>query len=126
MRWLLSKRLRSYALLAGAASLILNLALLIPSIYMLQVFDRVFSSRSEETLVMLSLLALVALVLGYFVDSVRAEALGCAGRALDRHLSPRALAGTLQHAAVHAGTGNTDVLRDISALRNFLASGGML
>lgn len=126
MRWLLSKRLRSYALLAGAASLILNLALLIPSIYMLQVFDRVFSSRSEETLVMLSLLALVALVLGYFVDSVRAEALGCAGRALDRHLSPRALAGTLHHAAVHAGMGNTDVLRDISALRNFLASGGML
>jgi PrtD family type I secretion system ABC transporter len=126
MRWLLSKRLRSYAVLAGAASLILNLALLIPSIYMLQVFDRVFSSRSEETLVMLSLLALVALVLGYFVDSVRAEALGCAGRALDRHLSPRALAGTLQHAAVYAGTGNTDVLRDISALRNFLASGGML
>jgi len=126
MRWLLSKRLRSYALLAGAASLILNLALLIPSIYMLQVFDRVFSSRSEETLLMLSLLALLALVLGYFVDSVRAEALGCAGRVLDRHLSPRALAGSLQHAALYAGTGNTDVLRDISALRNFLASGGML
>src|SRR5262249_1172566 len=73
MRWLLSKRLRSYAMLAGVASLILNLALLIPSLYMLQVFDRVFSSRSEETLAMLSLLALVALALGYFVDSVRAE-----------------------------------------------------
>jgi len=126
MRWLLSKRLRSFALLAGMASLILNLALLIPSIYMLQVFDRVFSSRSEDTLVMLSLLALLALVLGYFVDSVRAQALGFAGRALDRQLSPHALAGALQHAAVHAGTGNVDALRDISALRSFLSSGGML
>jgi len=126
MRWLLSKRLRSYTLLSAAASLILNLALLIPSIYMLQVFDRVFSSRSEETLLMLSLLASVALVLGYFVDSVRAEALGLAGQALDRHLSPRALAGTLHQAAVSPGSGNTDALRDISALRTFLASGGML
>src|SRR3569833_1416117 len=126
MRWLLSKRLRSYTLLSAAASLILNLALLIPSIYMLQVFDRVFSSRSEETLLMLSLLASVALVLGYFVDSVRAEALGLAGQALDRHLSPRALAGTLHQAAVSPGSGNTDALRDISALRSFLASGVML
>src|SRR5882757_7288451 len=104
MRWLLMKRLRPYVLLAAGASLLLNLALLVPSVYMLQVFDRVFSSRSEETLAMLSLLALV---LGYFLDSVRAEALAWAGRALDRYLSPQALAGSLQHAAMHAGTGNT-------------------
>jgi PrtD family type I secretion system ABC transporter len=75
---------------------------------------------------MLSLLALLALVLGYFLDSVRAEALAWAGRALDRYLSPQALAGSLQHAAMHAGTGNTDALRDVSAMRTFLGSAGVL
>ena len=126
MRWLLVKRLRPYVLLAGVASLALNLALLIPSIYMLQVFDRVFSSRSEETLTMLSLLALLALVLGYFLDSVRAETLAWAGRGLDRFLSPRALAGSLQHAAANAGRGDTEALRDIASLRTFLGSSGVL
>ena len=54
MRWLFVAGLRPFVLLAGAASLLLNLALLMPSIYMMQVFDRVFSSRSVETLAMLS------------------------------------------------------------------------
>jgi len=62
MRWLLARRLRPFVLLAAGASIALNLALLVPSIYMLQVFDRVLSSRSNETLSMLSLLAAIALV----------------------------------------------------------------
>lgn len=126
MRWLLVKRLRPYVVWAGIASLVLNLALLIPSLYMLQVFDRVFSSRSEETLLMLSLLALLALFLGYFADSVRAEALAWAGRSLDRFLSPHALASSLQHAAANAGKGDTEALRDIAAMRSFLGSPGVL
>src|SRR5262245_49338764 len=51
MNWLLSPRIRSFIALAAAASLLLNLAMIVPAIYMLQVFDRVFSSRSMETLV---------------------------------------------------------------------------
>ncbi len=39
----------------------INLALLAPSLYMLQVFDRVLSTRSAETLVMLSLITALAL-----------------------------------------------------------------
>ncbi|MEO8628497.1 MAG: hypothetical protein ABI612_10415 [Betaproteobacteria bacterium] len=69
MRWLFVARLRPFVLLAAAASLLLNLALLMPSIYMMQVFDRVFSSRSMETLVMLSVLAVLALALGYCMMS---------------------------------------------------------
>jgi ABC-type protease/lipase transport system fused ATPase/permease subunit len=126
MRWLLANRLRPYVLLAAAASLLLNLALLIPSIYMLQIFDRVFASRSQETLLMLSLLALLSLVLGYFVDSMRAESLGWAGRALDRFLSPRALASSLQYAAANTGKSDSGSLRDIASLRGFLSSNGVL
>ena len=126
MRWLFVSRLRPFVLLACAASVALNLALLIPSIYMLQVFDRVLSSRSDETLAMLSLLAALALLLGYFADSVRAGSLSWAGRSLDRFLSPLALENSLKQAAVSATRSDTDVLRDIGQLRGFLSSGGIL
>ncbi len=71
MSWLFVRRLRGFVLLAALASLFLNVALLMPSIYMMQVFDRVFSSRSVETLVMLGAITLTFLALGYFLDTVR-------------------------------------------------------
>ncbi|MGH8696175.1 MAG: type I secretion system permease/ATPase [Burkholderiales bacterium] len=125
MPWLFVKQLRPFVLLAGAASLVLNLALLMPALYMVQVFDRVFSSRSVETLVMLSALALLALALGYCMDTVRTRALAWAGGTLDRRLSPVALAAVLRRAAGSAGRVDTDALRDIAQLRNFLSGSGI-
>jgi len=125
MSWLFARQLRPFVLLAGAASLVLNLALLAPALYMVQVFDRVFASRSLETLVMLSLLAALALGLAYFMDTARAGALAWAGRALDRRLSPAALATVLRDAAAPGGRADSDALRDIAQLRSFLAGSGI-
>ena len=46
----LVSKFRPYFLFAGLFSLVINLLLLAPPLYMLQVFDRVLASRSEETL----------------------------------------------------------------------------
>jgi PrtD family type I secretion system ABC transporter len=125
MRWLFTPQLRPLVGLAAAASLVLNLASLVPAIYMLQVFDRVLASRSVETLAMLTAVALIALALGFCMDGVRARALAWAGRAVDRKLSPLALRGVLLDAAgpSHGATG--DVLRDVTQLRRFLAGSGV-
>jgi PrtD family type I secretion system ABC transporter len=125
MSWLLARQLRPFVLLAAAASLVLNVALLAPALYMLQVFDRVFASRSIETLVMLSLLAALALLLAYFMDTVRARALAWAGRALERRLAPVALESVLRDAAAPSGRADRDLLRDIGQLRSFLAGSGI-
>ncbi|HVY05514.1 MAG TPA: type I secretion system permease/ATPase [Burkholderiales bacterium] len=125
MRWLFAAQLRPFVLLAGLASLVLNLALLMPSIYMMQVFDRVFASRSLETLTMLSMLAFLALALGYCMDVARSRALGWAGRALDRSLSSEALREILHDASGVAGRASTDALRDIAQLRAFLGGTGI-
>jgi len=125
MSWLFARQLKPFVLLASAASLVLNLALLAPALYMLQVFDRVFASRSVETLVVLSLLAALALGLCYFMDTVRAAALAWAGRALDRRLAPAALETVLRDAAAPAGRPDSDVLRDVGQLRSFLVSSGI-
>lgn len=126
MNWLFVKRLRPFVMLAGGASLLLNVAMLMPALYMLQVFDRVFTSRSVETLVMLTCFVLLALALCYFADTVRARALAWAGRALDRQLSPIALTGSLRQAAGISGRADTDALRDITQLRAFLSGAGVL
>src|SRR6185436_18510924 len=125
MGWLFAKHLRPFVLLAGAASLSLNVALLAPALYMVQVFDRVFASRSVETLVMLSAAALLALALGYCMDTARAGALAWAGTALERRLARQALADALGEAAAAPGRIDTDAMRDIGKLRAFLGGGGI-
>jgi len=125
MSWLFTKQLRPFVLLAAAASLVLNLALLVPAFYMVQVFDRVFASRSVETLAMLSAAAVLALAVGYAMDIVRARALAWAGGALDRRLSPVALATVLRQAAGNSRPVDTDALRDIAQLRTFLSGSGI-
>jgi PrtD family type I secretion system ABC transporter len=126
MRWLLAPRLRPFVVIAGTASLLLNVALLMPALYMMQVFDRVFTSSSVETLLMLTLLTSLALALSYFLDTVRARSLGWAGRALERRLAPFALAMALRRASAPAGRADTDTLRDIAQLRSFLGGSGIL
>ena len=42
----------------GGFSFVINLLMLLPSLYMLQVYDRVLTSRSEMTLLMLTVITL--------------------------------------------------------------------
>ena len=118
--------LRRYFLVAGLFSLTINALLLVPAIYMLQVFDRVLSSRSEETLVMLSLVALVALALMAALDVVRARLLAACGSVLDRRLGPDVLDGLLAQTARLAGAEYLNGLRDVATLRNFLSGPGVI
>src|SRR5687767_13516341 len=108
MQWLLARQIRPFIKLAAFASLLLNLAMLTPALYMLQVFDRVFASGSIETLVMLGIPVLVMLVLGYHMDAARGRTLAAAGRRVESCLAPEALAGQLEDAA--AGRADADAL----------------
>jgi PrtD family type I secretion system ABC transporter len=124
MRWLLARQIRPFIKLAAFASLLLNVTLLAPAIYTLQVFDRVFASHSVETLVMLALPVAVMLVLGYHMDAARSRTLAAAGRRLESCLAPEALAGQLR--ATAAGERGDDALRDVAQLRRLLAGPGVI
>jgi PrtD family type I secretion system ABC transporter len=125
MEWLLARQVRPFIRLAAFASLLLNLALLAPALYMLQVFDRVFASGSIETLVMLGIPVLAMLALGYYMDAARARILAAAGRRVESCLAPEALATQLEVSASGARR-DDDVLRDVAQLRKLLASAGVL
>lgn len=121
MRWLLAPTTRPFIATAALASLLLNLALLAPALYMLQVYDRVFASRSIETLAMLTLLAAASLGLAFAMDRARALALAGAGRAIDGALSAAALEALLVDAATARGRVDRQAVHDVARLRAFLA-----
>jgi PrtD family type I secretion system ABC transporter len=119
-------RFRPFFAYAALFSLAINLLLLVSPLYMLQVFDRVLASRSEETLVVLTLAALVALSAMAALDLVRARLLAAAGMGLDRRLGPRVLEALVSR---EAGLGSPEALhglRDAQALRAFLTGSGVL
>ncbi len=122
----LVSRLTPLFLYAGLFSLAINLLLLAPPLYMLQVFDRVLSSRSEETLFVLTLGALVALVFMALLDVLRARLLTAGGVMLDRRLGPQVIDGLLARTARLGGGAYAGAARDVNTLRTFLSGTGLL
>ena len=119
-------RFRPFFFYAGLFSLAINLLLLVSPLYMLQVFDRVLTSRSQETLLVLTLAAVVALAAMSLLDLLRARLLAAAGMALDRLLGPRVIDGLLAHGARGAAPEYVNGMRDAHALRAFLTGSGVL
>ena len=104
---------------AGVFSLGVNLLTLAVPVYMMQVFDRVLTSRSMETLVMLSAMALVALVAMAALEAARARLLGRLADWLYRRLAAATLARGLRAEAAGAG------LRDLQIVRQFIGGPGL-
>src|SRR3954470_8617235 len=118
--------LRPYVLFAGFFSFAMNLLLLAPPLYMLQVFDRVLTSRSNETLVALTLAALIALLAMAALDLVRSYLLAALGRAIDRMVGPKVLDSLLGQTARVGAREQAYALRDVNALRSFFSGAGIL
>ena len=104
------------ALPAGAFSLGVNLLMLTSPIYMMQVFDRVMSSRSIETLAMLSAMALLALAAMAALEAARGRLLSHLGDWAHERLGAAAFARGLR-----SGGGVGSALRDLQLLRQFFA-----
>ena len=111
---------------AAAFSLVLNLLLLVPALFMLQVFDRVLTSRSIETLVMLLVLSVGALLFMAYLDVIRARLLTAAAVALERLLGPRVLSEMIRRNAAPSGGEAMHGLRDVNSLRTFLTGPGIV
>src|SRR3954468_22166464 len=122
----LSVRCRPFFLYAGVFSLAVNLLLLAPTLYMLQVFDRVLASRSEETLVVLTIAVGIALFGMSLLEALRSRLLAAAGAALDRKLGPPVLEGLLAQAARAGGSDYVHGLRDVGVLRGVMTGQGVL
>jgi ATP-binding cassette subfamily C protein len=109
----------------GAFSAVVNILTLTGSLYMLQVYDRVLVSRSVETLVLLSLIALLAFGLQGVLDSFRVRMLSRIGAQFDEDLSHLAFRATTLLPLQGASPGDSlQPIRDTDRVRAFLGSAG--
>ena len=122
MKTILARHAR-LLLAAGAFSLFVNLLVLAAPLYMLQVYDRVLSSRSLETLVVLAVIALIALAALAWLDSIRMQLLARAAVRIEAAASVPILRRMVEAAGL-AARAYRHGLRDLRAIRNFLSSAG--
>lgn len=111
---------------AGVFSFFMNMLLLTPSLYMLQVYDRVLGSRSEETLWFITLLLIVALVVMGAMELVRSRLLVRANNAIDAQLAPYLLEKMAEGATSPEGNQYSHGLKDLNAIKTFLTGTGIL
>jgi ABC-type protease/lipase transport system fused ATPase/permease subunit len=119
-------RFKKFFVNAALFSIFINLALLAPSLYMLQVFDRVLTSRSKETLIMLTLVSVVALLMMLALDFLRTLLLAKAGTALDRMLGEKVLSALVERGSQINRSDEIHGLRDVAILRGFLGGNSII
>jgi PrtD family type I secretion system ABC transporter len=110
-----------------AFSLCINLLVLASPLYMLQVYDRVLTSRSVETLLLLSAVAVFALAALAVLDGIRLQLLSRAATRLEAAATPV----VLQRVVARGDAGGTagapsgqHALRDLRSIANLLSGPG--
>jgi ATP-binding cassette, subfamily C, bacterial len=115
---------RSYFITVGVFSLAINLLYLASPLYMLQVYDRVISSASVVTLVMLTVALLIAFTALAGLDVVRAHVLTRASIRLDRLMAGRVVMAILD-STPSVGSVRSQLLRDFDTFRQFITGMGI-
>jgi ATP-binding cassette subfamily C protein EexD len=115
---------RGSLLSAGLFSLVINLLMLVPPLYMLQLYDRVLVSRSESTLLLLTLVVLFLFLILALLELIRARVLIRVGVRIEGLLDKRVFDAALERSRVRPGAGGGQPLRDLTTLRQYLSGNG--
>lgn len=116
---------KSTFLTVGMFSAITNVLMLAPSIYMLQVYDRVLASSNQVTLLMLTVLLLGAYLFMCGLELVRSFVLVRVGAGFDMKLNKRVYTAAFEQNLKTAGGNAGQALSDLTTLRQFLTGNSL-
>ena len=112
-------------LIVGLFSMIANVLMLTPTLYMLQVYDRVLASQSELTLLAMSLLTLFLFAVMGFAEWMRSRLLVSSGVRLDEQLSTQVFNASFEAHLSQASTTPARAFGDLIQIRQFLTGNGI-
>jgi len=107
---------------AAGLSVVASLLVLMPSAYMLEVYDRVVNSRSHMTLAMLTLLVLAVFIVMEVLEWARGQLMHQASLALDLSLSGRIFNAIFEANRKRLAGGSPQPMNDFRTVREFLNS----
>ncbi|MCK0143961.1 type I secretion system permease/ATPase [Aliiroseovarius sp. F20344] len=113
------RKLRGLMWSVALFSVFVNLLMLTAPIYMLQLYDRVLGSRSEATLIALTLLMAFLFLMMGVLDYARARILARAGAQFQAALDQRVFSAVMRQPS---GGGTTAGLKDLEAVQKLLSS----
>lgn len=106
-------------------SLLINGLMLAVPLYMLQLYDRVLASRSTDTLLLLTAIAIAAVLTMAALESVRGHLMIRISTWLEGRLSGPVLSGSITSTLRAGGDPSVQGLRDVSTFRSFLGGAGV-
>lgn len=104
---------------------VINLLYLAPALYMMQVYDRVLVSRSEPTLLVLTVLVLGLFLLMGLLENFRSAVLIRVGNLLDDMLSKRVFNASFERNLRGGGANAGQAMSDLTQLRQFFTGNGL-
>ena len=111
-----------YVLIFG---IILNLLMLTTPIYSMQVLDRVLSSSNTDTLLMLTLVIMLALVLQGLLQAARSFATNRMGSWFENRLSEIVFTNAIKSSLDSKANANSQQLRDLQTIKTYITSPGL-
>ena len=116
---------RKEFLVVGILSFLTNLLMLAPTIYMLQIFDRVLTSQSELTLLAVSLITLFLFGVMACSEWLRSRVLVRAGMRFDEQLSTRVFNASFDSYLSQSSVSPSRAFGDLIQIRQFLTGNGI-
>ncbi|MDR4516669.1 MAG: type I secretion system permease/ATPase [Nitrosomonas sp.] len=109
----------------GVFSAVINGLMLMPAIYMLQLYDSVLTSRNEMTLLMLTLIVIGAYIFLGALEYVRSFVMIRVGAKLDTQLNKRVYTAAFEQ-SLKQGEGNAgQALKDLTNIRQFMTGNAL-
>ena len=112
-------------IIVGVFSMVANVLMLSPTLYMLQVYDRVLMSRSELTLLAMSLITLFFFGVMAFSEWMRSRVLVRSGVRLDEALGTRVFNASFESYLNQSSVGPARAFGDLIQIRQFLTGNGI-
>lgn len=109
----------------GLFSFIINMLLLVPAIYMLQIYDRVLTSRNQDTLVMLTVIMVAMYVILAFLEWIRSQILIRLGNRMDQRLSGKVFRAAFEKSLRFGSANASQYFYDLTNIRQFLTGSGL-
>ena len=107
-------------------SIVVNILVLAPSAYMMEVYDRVVNSRNHMTLLMLTLLVVGIYALLEALEWVRRQVMEDASIEFDKGLKEQVFGAIISGRLLNLPVGGAQALRDLKNIREFLPSQALL
>ena len=116
---------RKEFMIVGVLSFLANLLMLAPTLYMLQVFDRVLVSQSELTLLAVSIITLFLFGVMACSEWLRSRVLVRAGMRFDEQLSTRVFNASFENYLRQSSTNPSRAFNDLIQIRQFMTGNGI-